>query len=339
MLALWLEDRALRLRDDLPVPAPGPGEARVRVLRAGICATDVELVRGYYPFTGVPGHEFVGVVDALGPATDDGAADPGNDDDDDDDDGGWLGRRVVGEINVVCGACAQCRAGRRTHCTRRQALGIHGHHGAFAEYLCLPLANLLAVPDELSSDAAAFTEPLAAALELQEQVALRPGARVLVVGAGKLGQLVAQSLALSTAQVRVVCRSAQRRAPLHARGIATCAPDEVRAGCADLAVECSGHPDGFALARRALRARGTLVLKSTYAGALTIDASSLVVDELTVVGSRCGPFAPALRLLASGRIDPMPLVSARFPLREALAAFDAARAPGAFKVLLAADAA
>jgi threonine dehydrogenase-like Zn-dependent dehydrogenase len=312
--ALWLEDRRLRLRDDLPIPDPPAGEALVRVLRAGICNTDVELTHGYYPFTGIPGHEFVGVVE-RGPAA-------------------LAGRRVVGEINAVCGSCRACTAGRRTHCERRSVLGIVGRHGAFADYLTLPAENLHAVPDNVSTDAAVFTEPLAAALEIQEQLAIGPAQRVLVVGDGKLGQLVAQTLALSGCALCAVGRHDGKLALLAARGIATGHPDGVERGGFDVVVECTGNPEGFAVAQRAVRPRGTLVLKSTYAGALTLDASAIVVNELTLVGSRCGPFAPALRLLAERRVVVDPLIHARYPLAAALAAFDHAVRPGVLKVLV-----
>jgi threonine dehydrogenase-like Zn-dependent dehydrogenase len=325
MLCVWLEDQVLRVRDDVPVPVPRPGEALVRVRCAGICATDVELLRGYYPYAGIPGHELAGTVEDV-PAGD----------------AAWRGTRVVGEINASCGACAACGRGHRTHCERRTTLGIRGRHGAFAEYLCLPVENLHRVPDTVSTDAAVFTEPLAAALEIQEQVAVGAGQRVLVVGAGKLGQLVAQTLALTGCSLAVVCRDAARGAGpgagkaalLAARGIAVIAPGDIEARGFDVAVECTGNAAGFELARRALRPRGTLVLKSTYAGALALDASSLVVDEITLIGSRCGPFAPALELLAAGRVDVTPLVHARYALRDGLAAFAHAQQPGVLKVLL-----
>jgi threonine dehydrogenase-like Zn-dependent dehydrogenase len=320
MLCLWLEDQVLRLRDDVPVPVPQPGEALVRVQCAGICATDVELLRGYYPYAGVPGHEFVGAVEDV-------HADSATV-------RSWSGTRVVGEINAACGVCAACARGHRTHCERRTTLGIRGRHGAFGEYLCLPLANLHRVPDAVSTDAAVFTEPLAAALEIQEQVVVGSGQRVLVVGAGKLGQLVAQTLALTGCALAVACRSADKAALLEGRGIATLAAGNIAAGSFDLAVECTGNPAGFHLARRALQPRGTLVLKSTYAGALMLDVSSLVVDEIALIGSRCGPFAPALGLLAAGRVDVTRLVHARYALRDGLAAFAHAQQPGALKVLL-----
>src|SRR5438093_11393164 len=282
MRALWLEDRRLRLRDDVPIPAPPSGEALVRVVRAGICNTDIELTRGYYPFTGIPGHEFVGIVE-RGPAA-------------------LVGGRVVGEINAVCGACTACTAGQRTHCERRTVLGIVRRHGAFAQYLTLPVENLHLVPDSVATDAAVFTEPLAAALEIQEQVAIGPRDRVLVVGDGKLGQLVAQTLALTGCALLVVGRHDAKLSLLAARGVETARADRAPRGEFDVAVECTGNAEGFQVAQRAVRPRGTLVMKSTYAGALALDASAIVVQELTLVGSRCGPFAPALRLLAEGRV-------------------------------------
>lgn len=313
MRALWLKDRQLQLRDDLPPPAPADGEALIRVLLAGICGTDIELTRGYYPYDGVPGHEFVGVVEQGPPAL--------------------LGRRVVGEINASCGACAPCRRGQRTHCAGRTVLGISGRHGAFAEHLALPAANLHAVPDGVPSEAAVFTEPLAAALQVLEQVHLRPGDRAVVIGDGKLGQLVAQVLA-GSCDLLVIGRHPRKLALLAARGVRTGAADAATPGAFDVAVECTGDARGFAIARAALRPRGTLVMKSTYAGALTLDAASIVVDELTLVGSRCGPFAPALRLLAERRVDVAPLIDARYPLAEGLAAFERAQRPGALKVLV-----
>jgi len=312
--SLWLEDRQLNLRDDVPRPDPPPGEALVRVLKAGICNTDVELTRGYHPFTGIPGHEFVGVVEG-------GSALLG-------------GRRVVGEINAVCGTCRACAAGRRTHCERRTVLGIVGRHGAFAEYLTLPVANLHLVPDSVSTEVAVFTEPLAAALEIQQQIAIGPGDRVLVVGDGKLGQLVAQTLALTGCGLRVVGRHDAKLGLLAARGIATTRDGDADRGAFDVAVECTGNPDGFSIAQRALRPRGTLVLKSTYAGALTLDASGVVVNELTLVGSRCGPFSPALELLATRRVAVEPLIHARYPLARAVAAFEHAQRAGVLKVLV-----
>jgi threonine dehydrogenase-like Zn-dependent dehydrogenase len=316
VLALWLQDRRLRLRDDAPVPAPPAGEALVRVRLAGVCNTDLELVRGYYPYTGIPGHEFVGTVEHAPDAPE------------------WTGRRVVGEINAACGGCETCRAGRPTHCERRTVLGIAGRDGVFATHLRLPVTNLLRVPDAMADEVAAFSEPTAAALEIQQQVAVRKDDRVVVVGAGKLGQLVAQSLAEPGCALVVVTRSARSADLLHARGIATATAGTLEPRRADLVVECTGNPEGLEIARQLVRPRGTIVLKSTYQGRASLDLAPFVVDEITLVGSRCGPFARALDVLQRGAVDPRPLVEARYPLREALAAFEHAARPGTLKVLV-----
>jgi threonine dehydrogenase-like Zn-dependent dehydrogenase len=316
MRAVWLEDLELRLRHDAPVPTPRFGEALVRVRCAGVCGTDLELARGYYPYSGIPGHEFAGRVEAAAGSE------------------GWIGRRVVGEINVVCHACEACRNGRTKHCGRRSVLGILAHHGAFAEYLTLPVENLHEVPANVRDETAVFVEPLAAALEIQRQVAIAPGQPVIVIGDGRLAQLVAQTLALTSCDLLVVGRHEGKLARLASLGIRTSLASELPERRMDVAVECTGDPTGLELARRALRPRGTLVLKSTYAGELKLNASSLVVDEITLVGSRCGPFAAALDLLASGRIDVAGLVHARYPLADALTAFEHAARPGVLKVLL-----
>jgi len=316
MRGLWLDDQQLRSRDDLAPPVAVPGEAVVRVRLAGICGTDLELVRGYYPFRGIPGHEFVGTVEEAPAARE------------------WIGRRVVGEINAACGACAACRAGRPTHCAARTVLGIRGREGAFAERLLLPVENLHEVPPAVSDEQAVFTEPLAAALQIQAQVSIRPDERVLVLGAGRLGTLVARTLARTEAEVRVVARSEARRQALAAAGVAAVSPEDVVPGSADLVVDCTGAPEGFALARSAVRARGTIVLKSTYAGSASVNLSAVVVDEITVVGSRCGAFPPALDLLAAGAVAVTDLVEGRWRLEEGVEAFAQAARPGALKVLL-----
>jgi len=303
MRALWLEDRRLSLRD-VPTPVPAAGEVLVRVLLAGVCNTDVELTRGYYPFTGVPGHEFVGEFE---------------------------GARVAGEINASCGDCQACRNGRRTHCERRTVLGIKDRNGAFAMFLTLPRENLHPIPEAIPTDAAVFIEPLAAALEIQEQVRVTRGDRVLVVGDGKLGQLVAQTLALTGCDLLVVGRHERKSEILARRGIRWANAPQ---GRYDVAVECSGNAQGFDIARRALRPRGTLVMKSTYAGDLTCNASSLVVDEITLVGSRCGPFEKAIALLRDKAVDVRGLIDGVFPLDDAPAAVEAAQRPGALKMLV-----
>jgi len=325
--ALVYDGEALRLREDYPQPAPPPGEALVRVRLAGICNTDLEIVRGYVGFRGVLGHEFVGtVVECADPAGDGarGAAECRS----------LIGRRVVGEINAYCGECPTCRAGRPTHCPNRTTLGIWGRDGAFAEYLTLPIRNLHPVPDDVPDEAAVFTEPLAAALEILEQVHIRPTDRVIVLGDGKLGLLVAQVIALLGCDLVVVGRHPEKLAIPARRGIRTALASEIDGLVADVVVECTGRPEGFAAAKRLLRPRGTLVLKSTYHGQVEADLTSLVVDEVALVGSRCGPFPPALRLLQRGLVDVQPLISAVYPLAEGEEAFARAAEPGTLKVLL-----
>jgi threonine dehydrogenase-like Zn-dependent dehydrogenase len=311
---LWLENQHLSFRTDIPNPAVSPGEALVRVLRAGICNTDLELLRGYYPYQGVLGHEFVGLVE-QGPAH-------------------LLQQRVVGEINATCGHCRLCRSGHPTHCENRTVLGIVNRNGAFADYLTLPVQNLHLVPDGLDTDAATFTEPVAAALEIQEQVTITPNDRVLVVGDGKLGQLVAQTLALTGCDLWVIGRHLDKLAHLRSRGIQTGLAESLIPKSFDIAVECTGNPEGFAIARQGLRPRGTLILKSTYANPLSLDISAIVVDEITLIGSRCGPFAPALQLLAEGKIEVLDLIQAKYPLEAGLPAFNHAQQRGVLKVLL-----
>ena len=314
MKGLWLEDQHLSLRTDIPAPVMASDEALVKVLQAGICNTDLELLRGYYPYQGVLGHEFVGMVE-QGPAH-------------------LIGQRVVGEINATCGHCRSCQSGQSTHCENRTVLGIVNRNGAFADYLTLPVQNLHAVPDSLTTDAATFTEPVAAALEIQEQVKISSNDRVLVVGDGKLGQLVAQTLALTGCDLWVIGRHLEKLEHLRNLGIQTGLAESLIPRSFDLAVECTGNPEGFAIARQGLRPRGTLILKSTYANPLSLDISAIVVDEITLIGSRCGPFAPALQLLAEGKIKVLDLIEAKYPLEDGLTAFAHAQKRGVLKILL-----
>jgi len=311
-----LLDKDLRLVEDYPTPEPAAGEALIRVSVAGICNTDLELVRGYMQFRGIPGHEFVGVVERA----------PGAEE--------WENRRVVGEINAACGDCPTCRAGRPTHCPHRTTLGIAGRDGAFAEYLTLPVHNLLPVPDSILDEVAVFTEPLAAACEILQQVHVRPTDRVVVLGDGKLGLLCAQALALTGCDLTAVGHHQEKLDILARRGIPTALEDGAVEPGVDLVIEATGHPGGYAAARRLVRPRGTVVLKSTYHGSLDADLTMVVVDEVTLAGSRCGPFAPALRLLERGLVDVAPLVQARYSLGEALTAFERAARPGTLKVLV-----
>jgi threonine dehydrogenase-like Zn-dependent dehydrogenase len=314
MKGLWLENNQLQLRTDIPIPKPPAGEALVRVLCAGICNTDLELIKGYYPYTGIIGHEFVGVVE-QGPEY-------------------LINQRVVGEINAACGYCRFCRSGQPTHCENRTVLGIVNRNGAFAEYLSLPIENLHIVPENVSTAAATFTEPLAAALEIQQQITLCEDDRVLVVGDGKLGQLIAQTLALTGCDLLVVGRHEDKLLNLAARGIKTGSTNSVKDRYFDVSIDCTGNPEGFNTARRALRPRGTLILKSTYAGNLSLDASALVVDEITLIGSRCGPFVPALELLETKKVNVQSLIQGIYPLSLGLEAVEKAKTKGVLKVLL-----
>jgi threonine dehydrogenase-like Zn-dependent dehydrogenase len=316
--------RALRVADHgaalVDVARPHPrGEALVRVTMSGICNTDLEIARGYAGFRGTIGHEFVGVVE-----------DPG---------GGTLprGTRVVGEINAGCGSCVLCASGDPRHCATRTVLGIVGRDGAHADYLALPARNLLAVPAAISDEAAVFVEPLAAACGVLERRPMSPGTRVAVIGDGKLGLLCAMVLAAEGLAPLLVGKHPDKLAL--ARGIETALVDGARARgrIFDVVVEASGGASGFALALDLLRPQGTLVLKSTFHGATPVDAARLVVEEIDVVGSRCGRFAPALDLLARNAVDVTPLVSEVMSLDRCELAMSRATAPGVLKVLLARD--
>lgn len=322
MRAVVIDGQGLRVVYDRAIPEPAPGEVRIRTLLAGICNTDLEILRGYAGFQGVPGHEFVGLVDEV------------NDEGQDIDPTSILGQRVVGEINAGCGTCETCRAGRRSHCPTRTALGIRGRDGVLADYFLLPRANLHAVPDAIPDEVAVFVEPLAAACRILEQVHLGPSQRVVVLGDGKLGLLVAQVLALTGSRLTVLGRHPDKLSILARRGIETRMDGQELTGGADVVIECTGQPGGLAAARNLLRPAGTLILKSTYHGMVEVDFSALVVDEIQVIGSRCGPFAPALRLLAQGLVDVSSLIEAEYPLDQAVAAFEHAGRKGALKVLV-----
>jgi len=329
MRALALQDGRLELISDWPQPVPARDEALIRVTLAGICSTDLELVKGYAGgFQGVLGHEFVGVVAATGAA----------------DTAGWIGRRVVGGINLGCGRCAVCLSNGPEHCPNRTTLGIRHKDGVFAEWVTLPVVNLLSVPDGVTDEAAVFTEPLAAALRIREQIAIRPSTRIAVVGPGRLGLLAAQVLALAAGDVTVLGRRPESLSLPGQLGLPTGLVDDQPDDSFDLVVEATGNDAGLAHSLRLARPRGTLVLKSTFHGNADVNLTKLVVGEITVIGSRCGPFAPALRLLEQsaglrGRtaglgVQVQPLIEAEYSLADALAAFDHAARPGVRKVLL-----
>lgn len=321
-----------------PRPRIAAGWALVRVRLAGICNTDLEILRGYHDFRGTLGHEFVGEVAACGGS----GALRGQ------AERRWLGRGVVGEINITCrglGArplCEFCKREMNAHCARRRVLGILGHDGAFAEYLTLPLGNLHAVPEAIPDECAVFTEPLAAACRILEQLPAETlKKRVAVLGDGKLGQLIVRALAAGGAQVTLLGRHRKKLELAEGRGISTTlvAPGKQRGGGPTnerfpVVVEATGSPDGLQDAMRLTEPRGLLVLKSTFHGAARFETWPIVVNELTVMGSRCGPFDRALEMLRTGRVNPRPLITGIFPLREAAAAIRAARRPGALKILL-----
>ena len=317
MKAVWLEDQKISLREDLPMPRAisRKEEALVKVELVGICNTDLELLRGYYPFTGILGHEFVGVIEDC-------------------EDSRRIGQKVVGEINAVCHKCSFCQRGLSRHCASRSVLGIVGRNGAFAEYLRLPLENLIAYDASLSPEKAVFTEPVAAACEILEQLPGIAGERVLVVGDGKLGLLIGQVLQSAGCQVQVLGRSQGKKAYAEAVSLSWALAGECQKGSYPYVVECTGNKDGFALAMSFLEPKGTLVLKSTYADRLTLDMSQIVVNEITLVGSRCGPFLPALDLLKEDKVQVTPLIDGEYPLHKALDAFDKASQKGVMKILV-----
>ncbi|MBN1994662.1 MAG: alcohol dehydrogenase catalytic domain-containing protein [Anaerolineae bacterium] len=315
MRALYF-DQTLQYRADMPEPEPPPGEALIRTRLAGICNTDLEIMRGYMGFQGVMGHEFVGEVIRAADAPE------------------LIGQRVVGEINAYCRECDTCRRGDPTHCPRRTTLGIDRRNGTFADYFTLPTHLLYPLPDSLPDEWAVFTEPLAAACEITERCHVRPTDRVVVLGDGKLGLLIAQVLQLTGCDLLVVGRYPNKLTILEKRGIRTQTTDDKLEPGADIVVEATGNAAGFAAARQLVRPRGKLILKSTYHGDLSLNMSMVVVDEIELLGSRCGPFAPALRLLEQKLVDVESLIHDTFPLDEAVAAFERAAAPGVLKVLL-----
>jgi len=314
MRVLLLDSAGPRLAE-LPIPEPAKGEALLRITCAGICSTDLELIRGYAGFSGILGHEFTAVVEAAA-------------------DTSWLGKRVVGSINLGCRRCGECLAHGPEHCPHRSVLGIVGKDGIFAEYATLPLANLLEIPPTVSDEEAVFTEPLAAALRILDQLPVPTASRIAVVGPGRLGSLIAQVLALSGAAPKVLGRRAESLTLAASWGLATGLLAEAESDSYDLVVEATGNDAGLAEALRLVRPKGTLVMKSTYDGRASVDLTKVVVGEVQIRGSRCGPFAPALRLLERRAIDVASLVEGDYPLSQALEGLAHAGRPGVRKILL-----
>src|SRR2546427_105278 len=332
MLAFIVQGRRLVARKK-PLPKLRKGWVLIRVRLAGICNSDVEILRGYHNFRGTPGHEFFGeVADVRGVSNATKKR--------------WMGQRVCGEINISCSAhglkpvCDFCRRGLKTHCARRTVLGIVAHDGAFAEYLALPLENLHLVPHNVTDEQAVFVEPLAAACEILDQVDVKKLSSASLLGDGKLAQLIARVLHTAIPRVVMYGKHEQKLAVAHRAGIQT---RKVSGDASDLrrikedfplVVEATGSPTGLALAQEMTEPRGTLVLKSTFHGAAPVETWPIVVKEITVVGSRCGPFANAIHLLRAGKINPQPLITRVFPLEKAPEAITYAQRAGVMKVLL-----
>ena len=309
-------DRKLEFRGDYPDPVAAPGESIVRVSVAGVCGTDLEIARGYMQFRGVPGHEFAGRVVESQSAS-------------------LRGMRVVGEINAGCGRCAACAGGLARHCPSRTVLGILGRDGAFAEFLQLPDINLIPIPDSMPDDVAEFVEPLAAAYEIFEQVHLARNQTIAVLGDGRLGAIVALALKGEKYLPLVAGHHQEKLARLADLGLETAEESPLREKF-DVVIDCSGSGSGFRRAIELVRPRGKIILKSTAAAAGEINLAPIVVNEISVLGSRCGRFQPALDALAAGRIDPRPLIDGAFALDDGIAGFEAAKNPLNFKILLSA---
>ena len=314
MRAIYLSAGDIHFRENYVPQHPRTELIEVRVLQAGICETDLQLKQGYMGFEGVPGHEFVGVANS----------------------GRLAGRRVVGEINCACNNCDFCDRGLSRHCANRTVIGILNHDGAFADSVWVPEQNLYEVPDHMTTQQAVFTEPVAAACRILEQVHLSRMDRVIVLGDGRLGNLCAQVLKTTGCELTVVGKHQWKLDRLVELGIDTqLLPDFQANAAADYVVDCTGSPSGYPLALQAVKACGTIILKTTVAAAQTLHLAPIVIDEVRVLGSRCGPFAPALQMIAEGRVQVKPLISAVYSLEDAVSAFERAQQPDTLKVLLA----
>ncbi len=315
MVSVHLENGQVGLRDT-PVPERQPGYALIRLLTGGICNTDIELRRGYYGFCGCPGHEFVGeVVESDSPAL--------------------RGKRVAGEINLACGTCKWCQRGLGRHCPTRTVLGIVNHPGAFAEFLTLPDVNLHVLPDNIPNEAAVFLEPLAAACEILDQVQIPAGAPVAVLGDGKLGLLIAQTLQANGLRVHQFGKHAEKLRIAAKQGVTTeISPANMPEAEYEWVVDATGSREGLQTAVRMTQPRGTVILKSTVHGTVPLDTAPVIVDEITLVGSRCGRFEPALALLQTGRVDVESMIAGSYPLSKAVEAFQHAERYGTLKILL-----
>lgn len=315
MRALYFDEKLSMVEASKPLHKEG--EALIKVLAAGICNTDIEIVKGYMGFKGIPGHEFVGVVEkSTNPY--------------------WVGKRVVGEINIACNGCDLCKIGLKKHCRNIKVLGIKEWDGAFAEYLVLPVENLHEVPPGISNWQAVFVEPLAAAIQILEQVHIKPTDRVCVIGDGKLGLLISLSLRAHGVEHILFGKHPEKMKIVSDRGMNTLLSGDAQSfdRFFDVVIEATGNQAGLGMALNIVKPQGTVVLKSTYASKATVDLSKVVVNEINLVGSRCGPFEPALQLLEKNLIDINPLISQILPFERALEAFELAITKGMLKVIL-----
>ena len=311
-------DNGLKLDNNYPMPTPKEGEALIKVNTIGICNTDYEITKGYMGYKGILGHEFTGVVEFVN-----------------EEDKSLVGKRVVGEINCGCGECEWCAQGLERHCFNRSTLGIWQREGCFAEYVCLPVKNLLEIPQNVSDEEAVFVEPLAAALEILEQVHIPPYKKVIVLGDGKLGLIIALALNAAGLDITLVGKHQEKLDIAKAQGVKTKLLQDLQIEKAyDFVVEATGSITGFETSLALTKPRGTLILKSTIAASKEFNLAPIVIDEITVLGSRCGQFAPALRLLESKRIDVKPLISDIYNIDDSIKAFERNTEKSSVKVLV-----
>lgn len=308
-------DKSLRYRSDYPLPGRTRNEAFIKVILAGICNTDLEISKGYMGFSGIPGHEFVGIVEKCARKD-------------------LIGRRVVSEINIGCGRCFYCRNRLKNHCPHRSVLGILNRNGVFADYVTVPVNNLHAIPDSISNEEAVFVEPLAAAFEIPEQVNVRSSDRVCILGDGKLGLLVAQVLSKTRCDLLVVGKHSEKLSILKDLDIRTKLKSSLREKGFDIAIDCTGSNSGINTALEIVRPKGRIILKTTLARNTAIDSNAIVIKEMTVIGSRCGPFEPAVKAIKAGAIQTLPLISNKLRLKDGVRAFKLASKKGVLKVLL-----
>ena len=308
-------DRELKYTTDYPIPQPASNEALIRITYAGICNTDIEITGGYMGFKGIPGHEFVGIVEKCGRKN-------------------LIGKRVAGEINTGCGHCLYCRNKMQNHCPSRSVLGILNRDGVFAEYTILPVKNLHMIPDSISNEEAVFVEPLAAAYEILEQIDISSSDKVCVLGDGKLGLLVAQVIETTGSNLVAAGKHPEKLSILDKAGIKTRLSSDFKEREFDIVIDCTGSPSGMETALRIVKPRGKIVLKTTIAKTSRIDLNQIVINEINLIGSRCGPFPAAIKAIGSGEIDLYPLISKVFSLKEGIKAFQYASKKNALKVIL-----